>query len=384
MSEDFEEAGGPNMNPSTRVLGAARTADDIFVSFCSTSKEEGQAVVKKICKNATSSLSLHEVEKAVRVFTNRNSAYTDVEEQDFAVLVEEVLNNSILSVLVFGDQSPRIGDFELCSLSRAMQYNVSIEALTLSGINVSDDAISLLCEALLRSRVSYLDFSNTPLEDEAGTSIAALAYANPHLRTVVVNASCMAEEIQDEIDVACQFNQSNFEANNNFMDESVFARQNGEDSVDRLKQRMIQVVRLKEKRMTLCVAHLFDCCPNDDMCVYSHDLNMSSFSGEERRVQQSLAQAFKSFEDGEGNGWESTLTPSPADGASWRAPDEEKARGGPVVNLERRAEEKRRREDLLRRQARKRHLLHFYVMPISMITIALSVTTVFLVMRQPH
>lgn len=386
---EYEAVSSPTL-PS-RVLGANRTMDDILLSYSATSREEGLVVVRQICDapHTAMSTSLHDLEKAVRVFTNHNSAYVNVEEQDFAILADEVLNNRVLSVLVFAGHSPRIGDFEICSLCRAMQYNVSVEALTLSGLNVSDEAIGLLCEALLHSRVTYLDFSNTPLEDEAGRSIAALAHMNPYLRTVVVSSTLIAEEIQDEIDVACQFNQSNFESNQNRMDEQVFR----EGEVDRLRQRLVQVIRVKEKKILLCVAHLFECCPNGEFCVYSHDLRHSSLSGADLSFQQTLAEMFANGKDG----WEDALVPLPQDGASWRPPsdaeDEEdvdvegggsvgmrlsrtgRRRGGPRINLKRRLALKREQEEQRRRAERQRQLLFGTVLPLSLLTVTLSVGT---------
>eukprot|EP00796_Vickermania_ingenoplastis_P000417 gene417-223_t len=335
-SPSFSSSGG-------RVLGAARTVEDVILSYRSTSREEGLEVVKEVCRGGhPSSMALHDLEKGVRVFTNHNSAYVDVEEQDFGILAEEILNNSILSVLVFADHSQRIGDFEICSLSRAMQYNVSVEALTLSGLNVSDEAICLLCESLVRSRVTFIDLSNTPLEDEAGRSLAALANINPYLRTVVVTATLIAEDIQDEIDVACQFNQSNFESNNSMIDESVFR----EGDAALLKQRVGQVIRVKEKKVMLCVAHLFECCPNGEHCLYSHDLSMTSTSGADQTFQKALEDMFASGKDG----WEKVLAPLPQEGAVGSGGGAYAGKGGPQINMHRRLEWKRHQEEARRRR----------------------------------
>lgn len=333
--------------------------------------------MKQICRPGVVGLALNksvdDLEKAVRVFTNHNSSYVDVEGQDFAVLAEEVLNNSILSLLVFADHSPRIGDFEILSLSRAMQYNVSVEALTLSGINVCDEAISLLCESLVRSRVSYMDFSNTPLEDEAGRSIAALAHSNPYLRTVVVTATLIAEEVQDEIDVACQFNQSNFESNGGKTDETVFR----EGEAPRLKQRLVQVIRAKERKVVLCVAHLFECCPNDDMCLYSHDLSMTSASGADQGFQQTLEAMFARG----GGDWEEALAPLPEAGASWRGQEEggEGGEGGEAgrtrINMQRRLAFKRRQEEEKRRLEARRRFVQWCVLPTCVLAISASLGT---------
>eukprot|EP00796_Vickermania_ingenoplastis_P008852 gene8852-6232_t len=366
-SPSFSSSGG-------RVLGAARTVEDVILSYRSTSREEGLEVVKEVCRGGhPSSMALHDLEKGVRVFTNHNSAYVDVEEQDFGILAEEILNNSILSVLVFADHSQRIGDFEICSLSRAMQYNVSVEALTLSGLNVSDEAICLLCESLVRSRVTFIDLSNTPLEDEAGRSLAALANINPYLRTVVVTATLIAEDIQDEIDVACQFNQSNFESNNSMIDESVFR----EGDAALLKQRVGQVIRVKEKKVMLCVAHLFECCPNGEHCLYSHDLSMTSTSGADQTFQKALEDMFASGKDG----WEKVLAPLPQEGASWRPPDEAvgsgggayAGKGGPQINMHRRLEWKRHQEEARRRREARERLLWSYILPASLLTVGASV-----------
>lgn len=318
-----------------RVLGSLRTLDDVFHSYSATSKEEGLAVTTKVCgrwglKGGANELPLFELEKGIRVFTNHNSAYVDIEEQDFAILVEEVLNNSILSVLVFGDYSSRIGDFEICALSRAMEYNVSVEALTLSGVNFSDDAIRVLCRSLVRSRVSFLDFSNSPIFDEGGVSIAALAHLNPYLRTVVVTGTFIGEDIRDEIDVACQFNHTNFESNGfttvdesllrgvpqniTFGDEGVSLTHKTED----LKRRIIQIIRSKEKNIMLCVGHLFQCCTDGDSCIFSHDLTLSAFSDSGATVSQPFQRPTKGLV-----GWEESLPPLPEPGASWRSPIDE-------------------------------------------------------------
>lgn len=324
-----------------RVLGTSRTIEDVLLSYSSTSREEGLAVAKQVCNpsigGAAALLPLYELEKAIRVFTNHNSAYTDVEEQDIAILLEEVLNNSIISILIFANHSPKIGEFELCCLSRSMQYNLSIEALTLSGLNVSDEAISLLCESLIHSRVSFIDFTLTPLQDEAGLSIAALAHLNPYLRTVVATATLFSEEILDEIDAACQFNHSNFESNGGRTVEESSLR---EGELSSMKQRLVQIIRVKEKKVVLCVAHLFESCPNGEYCCYSHDLSLSSVSGGERKFKDALEAMFS---DGEA-GWEGSLAPLPKEGASWMSPEdrEVKRRGKIDVNRFRRNREESR------------------------------------------
>lgn len=328
---------GAGVAATPRILGSSRTLDDVFLSYSSTSREEGLAVVKKVCglqgrKAGGTELPLFDLEKGIRVFANRNSAYVDVEEQDFAILVEEVLNNSILSVLVFANYSPRIGDCEICALSKAMEYNVSLEALTLSGLDISDDAFSVLCQSLIHSRVSFLDFSYSSVEDSGGLSIAALAHMNPYLRTVVVTGTLIGEDIRDEIDVACQFNHSNFESNGSTtVEESLLSRtsqslsSNTQGEViaydaNQLKRKIVQVMRIKEKQVVLCVARLFGCCPEGELCLYSHDLNFSTFGIEDVTISQAFQRILGSTEN-----WEDALIPLPQPGASWRGQDDERA-----------------------------------------------------------
>lgn len=129
----------------------------------------------------------------------------------------------------------------------------------------------MLCETLLYSRVNYLDLSNTPLGDEAGTTLAALAHINPYLRTVIVDDTLIADDVLDEIDVACQFNQSNYEGNGGSTDESLIDN----IKLTNLKQRLRQAICALSKHTHFCVAFLFGCCPNGDLCLYSHALPVS-------------------------------------------------------------------------------------------------------------
>ncbi|EPY26752.1 hypothetical protein STCU_06097 [Strigomonas culicis] len=236
--------------------------------------------------------------------------------------------------MVFDDFTGYFSDMEVYTLSLAFQYNLSVEALTLSGISVSDESISSLCESLVRSRVNYIDLSNTPLEDDAGRSLAALAHVSPFLRTVVVGETLISEDVLDEIDVACQFNQSNFEGNGNSIDESLFK----ETDLNRLKSRMQRIVRAQSANTHFCVAHLFNCCPNGDTCLYSHALTSAGQDPTSVELGQKISELFST-----GGDWEQKLPPRAAEGASWKGPDDGNTRG-PKLNLKRRKQLKQEAE----------------------------------------
>ncbi|KAK7198547.1 hypothetical protein NESM_000816400 [Novymonas esmeraldas] len=300
------------MESRGRVLGAVRTLSEAVSS--QVKSEEALRLVFRVVSSSCESFSLCQLEQALCYFTNHNSNYTNVGADEFHVLAEETLNNAIRSILVYDDFSGYFGDAEMYALSMAFQYNLSVEALTLSGIDISDEAVGALCEALVLSRVNYIDLSNTPLEDEAGRSIAALAHVNPYLRTVIIDDTLIADGVLDEIDVACQFNQSNFEGNRSAVDESMLRPAN----LSRLKHRLQQIVRAQQKRVRYCVAHLFGCCPNGDMCLYSHSLGKSGMEEMDTSLSAKIAELFAS-----GGNWEERLPPRPTDGPSWRNPEDE-------------------------------------------------------------
>ncbi|KPA73526.1 hypothetical protein ABB37_09837 [Leptomonas pyrrhocoris] len=299
------------MESKGRVLGAVRTLSEAVSAQVKT--EEARVLVLKVVSGKLESFNLHQLEQALCYFTNHNSEYTNVTEDEFHVLAEETLNNSIRSILVYDDFSGYFGDAEVYSLSMAFQYNLSVEALTLSGINISDESICALCEALVRSRVNYIDLSNTPLEDEAGRSIAALAHVNPYLRTVIVDDTLIADDVLDEIDVACQFNHSNWEGNDSRMDEALLRS----SDLIRLKHRLQHIIRAQHKKVHFCVAHLFGCCPNGDLCLYSHSLGTSELGELDTSLSAKISELFAS-----GGNWEERLPPRPSDGASWRNPED--------------------------------------------------------------
>ncbi|CBZ28115.1 conserved hypothetical protein [Leishmania mexicana MHOM/GT/2001/U1103] len=316
------------MEPRGRVLGAVRTLSEAVSARGKC--ENSRRLVIQVLSGSYESFSLHQLEQALCYFTNHNSNYTNVCEDEFHVLAEETLNNSIRSILVYDDFSGFFGDAEVYSLSMAFQYNLSVEALTLRGINISDEAICSLCEALVRSRVNYIDLSNTPLEDEAGRSIAALGHINPYLRTVIVDDTLIADDVLDEIDVACQFNQSNFEGNRGEVDESMLRPAD----LGRLKHRLQQIVRAQEKKVHYCVAHLFGCCPNGDMCLYSHSLGKSGMDETDTSLSAKISELFVN-----GGNWEERLPPRPTDGPSWRNPEDEVKRTPRIHNARRRREQ---------------------------------------------
>lgn len=327
-----------------RVLGANRSAADAVSSVERT--DEVKKRILRICSGFKEDYSLKDLETALCYFSNHNSSYTSVETGDFQLLLEEVLNNSIRSVLIYADFSSFFGDEEVCSLSMAFQYNLSVEALTLSGINVSDECISALCESLVRSRVNFIDLSNTPLEDEAGRSLAALARVNPYLRTVVVDDTLITGDLLDEIDIACQYNQSNYEASGNALDESLLK----EADVGRLKQRLQHIIRSRQRKTNYCVLHLFGICPYGDTCICSHMLGGSGVDEQGESLSEKMTRLFSS-----GGAWEERLLQPPQDGAAWRSKDNPSEQTEVKVDLGRRHEIKKRLEEekLAKRRSRR-------------------------------
>lgn len=328
-----------------RVLGANRSVSEAVSKVEKT--DEIKKLIIKICSGSRGDYGVRDLEKALGYFTNHNSNYTNVDTDDFQLLLEEVLNNHIRSVLVYADFSSSFGDEEVYSLSMAFQYNLSVEALTLSGINVSDESISTLCESLIRSRVNFIDLSNTPLEDEAGRSLAALARVNPYLRTVVVDETLISGELLDEIDVACQYNQSNYEASNNALDEALLK----EADLGRLKQRLQQIVRAQQRKTHYCVLHLFGICPYGDTCIYSHSLSGSGADeADGKGLSDKISRLFAS-----GGNWEEKLLQPPQEGAAWRSRDDPSELTEVKLNLDKRREIKKRLEEekLSKRRSRR-------------------------------
>lgn len=327
----FSKLGGMDSKP--RVLGAQRTLTDAVSSVAKS--EVANNVIAKVNAGSKEDLPISDLELALAWYANHNSNYTNVDEDEFHTLVDEVLNNSIRSVLVFAELSSAFGDAEVYCLSLAFQYNLSVEALTLSSVNSGDESMSMLCEALVHSRVNYIDLTNTLLEDEAGRSLAALAHVNPHLRTVIIGDTLISEDVLDEIDVACQFNQSNYEGNNNAVEEDLFKV----GSLGRLKQRMNQIIRSKSRKIHFCVAHLFGYCPNGDMCLLSHTLSSGGIDDARESLSAKITKLFSS-----GGNWEERMPPRPQEGASWRNPDEGVSEG-PRLNMKKRREILRQKEE---------------------------------------
>ncbi|CAD2215365.1 hypothetical protein AGDE_00182 [Angomonas deanei] len=285
-----------------RVLGAQRTLSEAV----SKRNDNMQEMILKIAKN-DGPFTLKQLEDSLSFLANKNSNYLKVGEQEIHILADELLNNSIRSVLVYDQFTGAFSDMEMYCISLVFQQNLSVEAVTLSGIVVSDESIVALCESLVNSRVGYLDVSNTPLEDEAGHSLAALAHVNPYLRTVVVGETLISEDVLDEIDVACQFNQSNFEGSGDAVDESLFK----EKDIGRLKNRLQKIIRAKYGGVHYCVANAFGCCPNGDACLSSHSLN----TNEDRLGKELALKITELFTSG--GDWEDRLPPPPREGASW-------------------------------------------------------------------
>ncbi|KAF8281118.1 hypothetical protein TcBrA4_0091710 [Trypanosoma cruzi] len=294
-----------------RVLGAKRTVSDALGANALEGGGLAAVVSCVVAGTVDDSVTLGQLENVVAFYANHNSEYTRPGEDDIHVLMSEILNNFIRSVMLFSDFSSAFTDVEVYSISVAVQYNLSLEAITMNGVNVSDEAISMLCEALIKSRVSFIDLSNTPLEDEAGRSLAALAHVNPYLRTVVLDDTLIAEEVLDEIDVACQFNQSNFEANDGAVEIGNPAE------LARLRHRLQHIIRAKHRKTYYCVAHLLGMCPNGDLCLYSHSLMTTGAPDANANLHERLANLFSS-----GGNWQDKLPSPPQAGASWKDPNE--------------------------------------------------------------
>jgi hypothetical protein len=199
---------------------------------------------------------------------------------DIGILLDEVLNNKTRAILVFDDFSGKFSDFDLYQLSVVMRFNTSLVAITISGVDIGDETVAMLCQSLIPTNVQYVDFTNTPLDEEAGSSLAALARCNTNLRTVVVTDTLISEELMDEIDVACMDNEIANDAP--------------------------RVITTDPDRTIFCYANVLQCCPNGEYCLFSHDQP----GGVSVRAKNLLD-------------WDKALPPPPKAGASWRPAQEE-------------------------------------------------------------
>jgi hypothetical protein len=200
---------------------------------------------------------------------------------DLYILLDEVLNNSIRALLVYDDFSGRFTDMDACALASVLRYNTSLISVNLCGVDIGDHAVSLLCDALARSKVRVIDLSNTYLADEAGTALAALAYCNPSLRTLVLDDTLIPEELMDDIDLACQLNETKYE--------------------------LPPPLPIDPNRTRYCVQHCFGVCPNGEFCPLTH--RSITLIGRDPSEEVSAAKS-KPL----------ALPPLPAEGASWKAP----------------------------------------------------------------
>ncbi|ORC85669.1 uncharacterized protein TM35_000331260 [Trypanosoma theileri] len=317
-----------------RVLGAQRTVSDALGEHNVNDKQLHVVIKRVVAGTVDESITLEQLERVVAYYANHNSEYTRPGEDDIQILIGEILNNSIRSVMIFGDFSQSFSDLEMYSISVAMQYNLSLEALTINGVNVSDETVSMICEALITSRVSFIDFSNTPLEDEAGRSLAALAHVNPYVRTIVLDDTLIAEAVLDEIDVACQFNQSNWEAESIEREGGVvgmgMAGVLGEAAAARRRHRLQHVIRARHAGTRFCAAHILGCCPAAAYCPDSHAPATAGAPDANANLHERLNDLFAP-----GGRWRERLPPPPRAGASWKDPDEQDEH--PLrLNLERR------------------------------------------------
>jgi len=216
-----------------RVMMAYSLPFDFVESFCFFSK---------FLRMSSRILGVHRSLEAVSQDSVYNSKYTCGE--DITTLLDEVLNNSVRSVFIFDDFQNSFTDVELYSLSLVLKYNVTLAAITLSGCDIGEEAVEMFCEALLRTNVQYLDFTNTPIDDTVAKAIGSLVRLNPSVRTVVVDDTLLSEDMMDEIDAACQFNETNFGPP--------------------------PIVPIDLNRMRYCARHLVGACMNGDSCPFSH------------------------------------------------------------------------------------------------------------------
>lgn len=237
---------------------------------------------------------------------------------DIFLLLDEVLNNRTRALLVYDDFSGHFTDSDVVALASVMRYNTSLLSVNLCGVDVGDSAISLLCDAMVRTRIRIIDLSNTYLADEAGTALVALARCNPNLRTVVVDDTLVSEEIMDEIDLACMNNDTMYELP-------------APPPIDRDAERY-------------CVHNCFGACPNGEFCMLSHrSINLIDPNGRAGKQQ--------------GSGAALALPDAPAAGASWRGAgdDDDDDAGGPgTYRPLTRAELEQRRSAAAQRTARRR------------------------------
>ena len=228
----------------SRVLGAARESTEAGIRR-QTQADHSLASVYAMDQGHAGHVSYSSSHHPVVTYnSNFRVGHTDI-----FVLLDEVLNNSIRSILIFGDMEDDdlvscFGDADMSALAMVSRYNTSLLAITINNVDVGDHAVSLLCDALVRSRVRLLDFSDTFFDDEAGRAILALAHNNPNLRTVIIDNTLICDELMDEIDSACQYNDVCYPCP--------------------------EPVPILPHRMRYCVRHLFQYCPDGDYCLYSH------------------------------------------------------------------------------------------------------------------
>eukprot|EP00758_Cryptobia_borreli_P001743 Tbor_TRINITY_DN2496_c0_g1::TRINITY_DN2496_c0_g1_i1::g.2592::m.2592 len=229
----------------------------------------------------------------------KNSSYSA--GSDISILLDEILNNDISAVFIYDDFS-KLSDVDLYSISVVLKKNTSLQAITLSGVDLTDETMSLICNSLVHSNVQYLDFCNTPLDDESGSSLAALAQNNTNIRTVIVEDTLVSEEIMDEIDLACQYNETAYDAPKVVQPSGTPSSSSGAMSPNHCKTR-------------LCVPFQFNMCPNGEHCIFSHSSvsNSSDMGNSEERDWVNLLQI-----------GQRDAVPT---GASWRAEDDNKNSG---------------------------------------------------------
>jgi hypothetical protein len=231
---------------------------------------------------------------------SRNSIYRAGD--DISILLDEVLNNDISAMFIY-DDFESFSDVDLYSLSIVMRKNTSVLAVTMSGVDIGDEIFGTFCESMLNSNVQYIDLCNTPLDEEAGRSIAGLAHNNTNLRTVIVEDTLISDEALDEIDLACLFNESTaVEISQKRAAAKLKATVSSDATqavmtAEAYKEAMAAAAAKKAETPRLCVANEFNSCPHGSSCLFVHGaVNSSSSVGNGELSAEEAAKRRKGWE----------------------------------------------------------------------------------------
>ena len=186
---------------------------------------------------------------------------------DIFVLLDEVLNSTTRSICVYG----RVGNIMLedgtfvegpddmiedvlddafddemmIALAQCLPFNSSLLAVNINGVAVTDAGVVAVCRALVNTNVRLIDLTNTVIDDETGVALLELAQANLYLRTVIVDETLIAENLMDEIDMACLNNEA-------------------------LVPSLPPPAAIDQNRMRFCVPNFFQLCPDGIYCAWAH------------------------------------------------------------------------------------------------------------------